>query len=404
MSNGTTNPNYWQYIYSLGYWSGPTLNYTYTSSSGEGFGVGYPSGTVLHSDYRVANTLIRQGNWDAATNDIIWAPGILNHTLPASLYLTSKPSWFGNAHWPPIGVDPTNPTVEYNCPIPAEIAYDQMEGYTVPSCITFYPSNSTNPVTVTYQSSGSTSTSTSTTSTTTTTDSSITSVPTTVSQNNGNSGGNNGGGGGGGGAYPPTVTKYSSGNQIGYKITNITQHNSENLKFNNNTKSINLTVNFITPAEAGITVNGAAYTLTIANRVRLNDPINYTYYAELTNVSYLPVLHSITLLIYAQSNLPVSTTTNTTTTVQTPKKQTTTILPITSTLVSTTILQTLVIRQNLNSFFFAEVGLGVAVIVVGIVLEIKHIRKERKKKVDETIHPPDSGISTVPPLEEDTAH
>ncbi len=52
-------------------------------------------------------TLIRAGNWDAATRGIV-SNGYTPSDLPNSYYLTSKPAYFGNLNWPP--VDPSNPT------------------------------------------------------------------------------------------------------------------------------------------------------------------------------------------------------------------------------------------------------------------------------------------------------
>jgi hypothetical protein len=60
-----------------------------------------------------SSTLWRWGNFDYATNIPHWDPAEIpsgeavptTKTLPASLYLSGKPAWFGNAAWPPIGPD-----------------------------------------------------------------------------------------------------------------------------------------------------------------------------------------------------------------------------------------------------------------------------------------------------------
>lgn len=75
-------------------------------------------------DANVKNTLLRHGNWDGYTNGIVWDPAISNHSLPDSLYLSSRPSWYGGGTWPP--VDPTTGAV---ADIPAKVRYD---GGTVP--------------------------------------------------------------------------------------------------------------------------------------------------------------------------------------------------------------------------------------------------------------------------------
>ena len=57
-----------------------------------------------------AGTTIRHGNFDYVTNSTIWESTIPGgnasiHTLPSSLYLTSKPTWWGSNPWPWVGPD-----------------------------------------------------------------------------------------------------------------------------------------------------------------------------------------------------------------------------------------------------------------------------------------------------------
>jgi hypothetical protein len=61
-------------------------------------------------DRNVKATLLRHGNFDYVNNKVIWDPAISDHTIPNSLYLSGKPSWWGNLPWPPIGPD-KNPMV-----------------------------------------------------------------------------------------------------------------------------------------------------------------------------------------------------------------------------------------------------------------------------------------------------
>ena len=49
--------------------------------------------------------MLRHGNWDSVTNTTVWDPAISDRNLPPSLYLTGKPSWWGNLPWPAIGPD-----------------------------------------------------------------------------------------------------------------------------------------------------------------------------------------------------------------------------------------------------------------------------------------------------------
>ena len=57
-------------------------------------------------DPNVAATLLRHGNYDYVTNSVIWAPGILDHDLPDSMYRSGAPEWWcQQTPWPPIGPD-----------------------------------------------------------------------------------------------------------------------------------------------------------------------------------------------------------------------------------------------------------------------------------------------------------
>ena len=71
-------------------------------------------------DPNVTGTVIREGNFDYATKQVHWVVG--PQTLPASLYLTSKPAFFGNNPWP--WVDPTG-TVKV-ATLPARARFDAM--------------------------------------------------------------------------------------------------------------------------------------------------------------------------------------------------------------------------------------------------------------------------------------
>jgi hypothetical protein len=50
------------------------------------------------------STLLNHGNYSSATSAVAWA-STLTHTLPPSLYLSSKPAWFGSTPFPAIGPD-----------------------------------------------------------------------------------------------------------------------------------------------------------------------------------------------------------------------------------------------------------------------------------------------------------
>src|SRR4051812_24948916 len=57
---------------------------------------------------------LRHGNYDYATASITWDPGISEHTMPSSLYLTAKPAFFGTYTWP--WVQPEGATKVYSLP------------------------------------------------------------------------------------------------------------------------------------------------------------------------------------------------------------------------------------------------------------------------------------------------
>jgi len=61
-------------------------------------------------DPNVKATLIRHGNYDYFNQAIVWDPAISDHVIPDSLYLSGKPSYFGDLTWPP--VDSANPNTD----------------------------------------------------------------------------------------------------------------------------------------------------------------------------------------------------------------------------------------------------------------------------------------------------
>jgi hypothetical protein len=67
----------------------------------------------LGNDPLVMSTMLRWGNFDYATNRTHWNPEEIpaghavpsTQALPASLFLSEKPGWWGSVPWPPIGPD-----------------------------------------------------------------------------------------------------------------------------------------------------------------------------------------------------------------------------------------------------------------------------------------------------------
>lgn len=80
--------------------------------TGEGHDPQSQTTSILHACYSFKNNMV---TWH----------GTDDHTLPTSMYLSSKPSWYGGCTWPPIGPDVSG----YVKDIPAKLRY---EGSTCP--------------------------------------------------------------------------------------------------------------------------------------------------------------------------------------------------------------------------------------------------------------------------------
>jgi len=86
--------------------------------------LGYtPKDWSARPDERVLATTFRHANFDFVTREVHWADGYAQ-TLPPSLYLTSKPAFFGAHPWP--WVDPTGATRLFT--LPARARLDAMAG------------------------------------------------------------------------------------------------------------------------------------------------------------------------------------------------------------------------------------------------------------------------------------
>jgi hypothetical protein len=70
-------------------------------------------------DPKTLSTVIRGGNFDYLTNEVVWTSSLPAQTLPASLYLSAKPSFFGNYQWP--WVDPAGATKVHTLPAKARL-------------------------------------------------------------------------------------------------------------------------------------------------------------------------------------------------------------------------------------------------------------------------------------------
>ena len=70
-------------------------------------------------DPRTLSTVIRGGNFDYLTKEVVWSKSLPAQTLPASLYLTAKPGFFGSYQWP--WVDPAGSTRLHVLPAKARL-------------------------------------------------------------------------------------------------------------------------------------------------------------------------------------------------------------------------------------------------------------------------------------------
>jgi hypothetical protein len=83
--------------------------------------LGYdPERWAMAPDPKTLSTVIRGGNFDYLTNEVVWTSSLQAQTLPASLYLSAKPGFFGKYQWP--WVDPTGSTKLYT--LPAKARFD----------------------------------------------------------------------------------------------------------------------------------------------------------------------------------------------------------------------------------------------------------------------------------------
>lgn len=96
-----------------------------------GYGESGDSGGSTYNSATPWTTVLLHGDYSNITSQITWASG-LTQTLPASLYLSAKPSWWGNVPYPPIGPDVAGgPLVAGHVnKIPARVCYETVMGGT----------------------------------------------------------------------------------------------------------------------------------------------------------------------------------------------------------------------------------------------------------------------------------
>ena len=74
-------------------------------------------------DLDVKATAILKGNYNYKDNGVPESESLGGTKLPDSLYLKTKPAWFGDAKWPPFGPDTD---FEKN-KIPAQVRFEAMK-------------------------------------------------------------------------------------------------------------------------------------------------------------------------------------------------------------------------------------------------------------------------------------
>ena len=114
------------------------------------------------------------------------------------------------------------------------------------------------------------------------------------SNNYGGSYGGTGGGVGGGSGPVTIVTAYSNSTESGWRISQFAQDAYEIVTINGT--PFNVVENYMTsnPGTAGVTVNGNSYSLNQGTPALISG----NYYLELMNVSWAPILHSVTVDVY----------------------------------------------------------------------------------------------------------
>jgi hypothetical protein len=95
------------------------------------FHLGYTTPSGGGESTTTAATTLIHGNWDWVTRTIHWDTNIVDHNIPNSYYLISKPNWFGILSWP--AYDSTKPFASSQTNIPA--GYRFIYGTNPPSSI-----------------------------------------------------------------------------------------------------------------------------------------------------------------------------------------------------------------------------------------------------------------------------
>lgn len=166
---------------------------------------------------------------------------------------------------------------------------------------------------------------------------------------------------------------------FGYHLYNQTQYDTHTLELGG--KNITISINFITPTTAGISINGVPYTLFAGNLISINDPI----YIDLASISYLPIGDTVDLNIFAIGN---GTSTNHTT-IPSSSVATTTIPQPTTTSAATTSTPISVQPRNAtgteNRIISAFAIVLAVVVIAGVAYYLAVRRRIRRKPPSATL-------------------
>ncbi len=162
------------------------------------------------------------------------------------------------------------------------------------------------------------------------------------------------GGSGAGGPIGPVVTKITSSC---YEISNMSVPNSKTVSLNGT--SFEITASSIGSSSASLIINGITYLLMPNNPARIGTTSAFNFTAMLKSISYLPILHTVTVDI---CSVPIATITSISTTTITPTTTTiiSTTIPATTSIMPTT---TVPYAQKYGAFTWALIG-GIIVIVI----------------------------------------
>ncbi len=131
------------YGYSLGFGGGGGGDSGSFSNCGKS---GYPAAPWCSDNSQPYTTGIIQGDYSYADGSTNWGyggykdPDSSDHALPGSMYLGSKPAFFGSTAWPAIGPDVTggNDAAGHVNYIPAQVCYAEGQ---MPNCLEGAPQN-----------------------------------------------------------------------------------------------------------------------------------------------------------------------------------------------------------------------------------------------------------------------